>query len=245
MVRQFYYRMRDPVFYDGDCSDAFLVSNGVKQGCVLAPALFSLVFSAMQNDVFWDSNHGVCINYRTDRKLFNLHRPQTLTKVRKTVLRDFPFADAYTLNAASEPVIQRVMESSTPHVNNFGLTISTKKTEVMHPASSRSALYWALHHNEWPETQDVGKFTYLVPSQEKSTLMMRSVAGSQRSVSVLEDYVTFSEKEGESALKPSSKFGWLSSYPSSCMCVKHGLRTEDMHIISTILPYKSVQDPES
>lgn len=31
---------------------AFLVTNGVKQGCVLTPTLFSMFFSAMMKDVF-------------------------------------------------------------------------------------------------------------------------------------------------------------------------------------------------
>ncbi|VDL88985.1 unnamed protein product [Schistocephalus solidus] len=35
---------------NGAVSEAFAVTNGVKQGCVLAPALVSLMFSAMLMD---------------------------------------------------------------------------------------------------------------------------------------------------------------------------------------------------
>ena len=44
---------------DGNSSEPFLVSNGVKQGCVLAPTLFSLMFSAMLTDAFADTNIGI------------------------------------------------------------------------------------------------------------------------------------------------------------------------------------------
>ena len=43
---------------DGNSSEPFLVSNGVKQG-VLAPTLFSLMFSAMLTDAFADSDIGI------------------------------------------------------------------------------------------------------------------------------------------------------------------------------------------
>ena len=47
MVRQFHDGMLVRVQNDGEFSDPFRVTNGVKQGCVLAPTLFSTMFSAM------------------------------------------------------------------------------------------------------------------------------------------------------------------------------------------------------
>ena len=35
------------VYNDGEFSEPFKVTNGVKQGCVMAPTLFSMMFSAM------------------------------------------------------------------------------------------------------------------------------------------------------------------------------------------------------
>ena len=91
------------VLDDGDYCDAFPVSNGVKQGCVLPPTFFSIMFSAMLSDAFWDSNHGIQISYRTDGNLFNLHRLQAFIKVKETVLRDFLVTDECALNPGSEP----------------------------------------------------------------------------------------------------------------------------------------------
>jgi len=76
IVRQFHDGMMVKVLDDGDESEAFPVTNGVKQGCVLAPTLFSMVFSAMLTDAFRDCQDGIHIRYRTDSRLFNLRRLQ-------------------------------------------------------------------------------------------------------------------------------------------------------------------------
>ncbi|VDM05195.1 unnamed protein product [Schistocephalus solidus] len=47
MVRQLHDGMTARVTDNGTVSEAFAVTNGVKQGCVLVPTLFSLMFSAM------------------------------------------------------------------------------------------------------------------------------------------------------------------------------------------------------
>ncbi|KAJ1176052.1 hypothetical protein NDU88_001335 [Pleurodeles waltl] len=54
LVCQFHNGMLARVLDDGDSSDAFPVTNGVKQGCVLAHMLFSMMFSAMLSDAFCD-----------------------------------------------------------------------------------------------------------------------------------------------------------------------------------------------
>ncbi len=64
------------VLDDGNASDPFQVSNGVKQ-VNLVPVLFSLMFSTMQTDVFRETPLSVPIKYRCDGKLLNLciYRP--------------------------------------------------------------------------------------------------------------------------------------------------------------------------
>ena len=47
MVPQFHDGMQAHVQNDGEFSKPFEVTNRVKQGCVLAPTLFSMMFSAM------------------------------------------------------------------------------------------------------------------------------------------------------------------------------------------------------
>ena len=52
MVWQFHGGMQARVQNDGEFSEPFEVTIGVKQGCVMAPTLFSIMFSAMLMDAF-------------------------------------------------------------------------------------------------------------------------------------------------------------------------------------------------
>ena len=115
-----------------DTSEPFSVTNGVKQGCVLSPSLFSLMFSVMLTDAFRDGDIGIGIRYRMDGKLFNLRRLQAKTKVMTDIIRDFLYADDCALNAGSEADMQRSVDKLSDACNDCGLTINIKKTEVMH-----------------------------------------------------------------------------------------------------------------
>ena len=62
MVRQFNDGMQARVQNDREYSEPFPVTNGVKQGCVMAPTLFSMMFSAMLTDAFQDVGAGFPIS---------------------------------------------------------------------------------------------------------------------------------------------------------------------------------------
>ena len=66
LVRQLHDGMRAIVLDNGDISDSFPVTNGVKQGCVLAPTLFSMVSAAMLHDASQDNDDGIQLKFRTD-----------------------------------------------------------------------------------------------------------------------------------------------------------------------------------
>ena len=51
----------------GEISESFGVTNGVKQGCVLAPTLFSIFLSTMLDEAFRDM--GVASTYGPERTL--------------------------------------------------------------------------------------------------------------------------------------------------------------------------------
>ncbi|KAJ1090062.1 hypothetical protein NDU88_003202 [Pleurodeles waltl] len=142
MVPQFHYGMLAQVLDDGDSSDAFPFTNGVKQGGVQAPTLFSMMISAMLSDAFCDDEEtSINIRYRTDGRLFNLRRLQAKIKVEEDSVSDFLFADDCALNGATEDQMQQSMNCFFTACKNFGLTISTKKTEVLHqPAQQKAEL---------------------------------------------------------------------------------------------------------
>ena len=132
VVRQLHDGMLARVQDNGETTAPFSVSNGVKQGCAPAPTLFSFIFSAMLTVEFSDGEVGLGIRYRTDGSVFNLMRLQTKTKVSNDTINDFLFADDCALNADTENGIQHSVDLFSNACDNFGLTISTKKTEIMH-----------------------------------------------------------------------------------------------------------------
>jgi hypothetical protein len=79
-IRQFHEGMMAQVIDDGETSEPFPVTNGVKQGCVLATTILSMLLSAMLADAFNDNDPGFDFKYRTSGKLFSrLRRRSKLT----------------------------------------------------------------------------------------------------------------------------------------------------------------------
>ena len=113
MVRQFHDGMLPRVQNDGEFSDPFPVTNGVKQGCLLVSTLFSMMFSAMPTDAFQDGDSGIPITYyRFNGKLFNLRRLQAKSKVHTEVLDECLFADDMAKGAPAEEKMKKRCGSS-------------------------------------------------------------------------------------------------------------------------------------
>ncbi|KAJ7427096.1 hypothetical protein WISP_09629 [Willisornis vidua] len=66
------------VRYDDAHSEPFPITNGVKQGCLLAPTLFTIFFSMMLQKATadLDDKNGIYIRYRTNGSPFNLRGQQ-------------------------------------------------------------------------------------------------------------------------------------------------------------------------
>nr|VZI23441.1 unnamed protein product [Spirometra erinaceieuropaei] len=86
MVRQLHEGMMSRVTDNGAVSEAFAVTNEVKQGCVLAPTLFSLMCSAMLMDAYRDERPGIRVAYRTDGHLLNQRRMHFQSRVSTTTV---------------------------------------------------------------------------------------------------------------------------------------------------------------
>ena len=136
-VRQFHDGMHARVQNDGEFSEPFEVTNGIKQGCAMAPTLFSMMFSFMLMDANQDSDTGFPIRYCFDGNIFNLRRLQAKTKVQTDVLDELPYADDMDKNASSEAKMQRAMDQVSQSCNNYDLTISTKKDRGCTPAPGK------------------------------------------------------------------------------------------------------------
>ena len=86
MVRQFHDDMLARVQNDGEFSDPFPVTNDVKQGCVLASTLFSMMLTA----AFQDGDNGIPIRtvYQRHAKRLNHFHTSCLRKLLKFKWQD-------------------------------------------------------------------------------------------------------------------------------------------------------------
>ena len=110
----------------------------------------------------------VNIRYRLDGKLFNPRRLQAKTKVHFDKLREFLFADDCALNASSPEDMQRSMDLFSTACTNFGLTISTKKTEVMYQPAPGKQYQEPSVTVSGQKLAAVDKFTYLGSTLSRS-----------------------------------------------------------------------------
>ena len=143
MVVQLLENQRGQIRINGDLSKPFPISNGVKQGCVLAPTLFSIFFSMMLKQAIEDMgvDDGIYVRYRLDGSLFNLRRLKAHTKTSERMIRDLLFADDAALVAHTEEALQCVTSCFAESSRLFGLVVSLKKTEVLHQPAPREAYH--------------------------------------------------------------------------------------------------------
>ena len=120
----------------GEVSDSFRVTNGVKQGCILAPTLFSIFLSAMLDDAFRDMWDGIYMQSRQSADLLNVAHFRAKTKTTRILMRELLFAYDSALVAHSAEEMQKIVDAFSNASKKFGLKINIKKTEVLYQPNS-------------------------------------------------------------------------------------------------------------
>ena len=142
MIRAFHDNMKVTVREGNKRAEPFVVTNGTKQGCVLAPTLFSIFFSLMLFIAFKNTSTGIDVIHRFDRGLCqtnNVHF-KARTKVTKAKIREFLYADDCALAACSQEDLQELTDHFASAAAKFGLTISLKKTEAIGQSAHKSRI---------------------------------------------------------------------------------------------------------
>ncbi|XP_051627166.1 uncharacterized protein LOC127462545 [Manacus candei] len=151
------------VRYGNALSEPFLITNGVKQGCILTPTLLTIFFSMMLQRATADleDQDGIYIQHRTDGSLFNLRRLKAHTKTLNHLVRELLYADDTTLVTHTEAALQRLTSCFADAAELFGLEVSLKKTEVLHqPAPQEVFLHPHITIGK-SELKSVQQFNYL------------------------------------------------------------------------------------
>ena len=161
IIRQLHEGQQGQIKLNGDYSESFPIGNGVKQGCVLAPTLFAIFFSMMLREAKEDSDEGIYIRFRTDGSVFNLRRLLARTKTMDELILDLLFADDCALLAHTEEGLQIAVDKFAKAATAFGLTISLKKTEVLHQKPPRTAYVPPRVNIDGHPLNTVEQFTYL------------------------------------------------------------------------------------
>ena len=160
MIESLHTGMMVNVRNGGEVSDTFAITNGVKQGCVLAPTLFSIFLSAMLREAFKDMGDGTYIKSRQNADLFTVAHFRAKTKTINILVRELLFADDSALIAHSAEEIQRIVDAFANASSKFGLKINIKKTEVMFQPNSTMTMEEDINVDETRLTH-VKEFTYL------------------------------------------------------------------------------------
>jgi hypothetical protein len=132
LIKALHTGMQAHVSHGNAQSKEFTVKNGVKQGCVLAPTLFSIYLTAMLEVAFEGVGEGIYIQTRPDADLFNVAQFRAKTKTTQSLVREMLFADDSAIVAHNVEDMQRLVDKFAHVASLFSLKINLKKTECLY-----------------------------------------------------------------------------------------------------------------
>ncbi|XP_060774398.1 peripheral plasma membrane protein CASK-like [Neoarius graeffei] len=161
IIRSFHDGMKARVSINGEFTDPFEVTAGLRQGCILAPTLFILFFTFVLRHAFKVlPGFGVAIKHKQDGKLFNT-RCLKNKSVPTTTMGVFLYADDAAVATDNVEDLQTATNSLNSACNSWGLKINKPKTEVLHQNCADPPPVMLDDH----QLKRANKFTYLVFDQ--------------------------------------------------------------------------------
>ena len=169
IIRAFHDGMRATVrLGDGELSESFEVTRGLRQGCVLAPLLFNIFFTAVLNvavlrmdatDVI--SKDYVYIKSRMDTDPLDASKRAAKTKTFVNKLWSMLYADDACIASLSLVGLGAMMTVIVSTCAEFGLTVSEKKTESMYCGTRSGETVQMKLEAAGQKYKQVDKFPYL------------------------------------------------------------------------------------
>ena len=113
ILKAMYFSVQTCVRWGANISDFFACPQGVKQGCLLSPLIFSLLISEVADFVRRSGKHGIQLLPGHD-EIFSLL-----------------FADDIVLVSSTPSELQNQINSFEKASKSLGLTVNLDKTKVM------------------------------------------------------------------------------------------------------------------
>ena len=110
VTRQLHENMKGCVLHDGDQSEPFNINTGVKQGCIIAPTLFSIFLAAFLSQAKIDLTKDVDNTYRTDDGVFKLSHLGAKSKVKIVTIVNFQYEEDCAVVAHSAQDLQNTLD---------------------------------------------------------------------------------------------------------------------------------------
>ena len=120
----------------GDTSERFVVTTGVRQGCVLSPLLFNCFLDKILREAMTTLNGGLQIDYTTSEGVFLTYRDKTTAS---TSIQDEVYADDLTLVAESPGELQHMVNAIDNTCKRWGMTISANKSKILTVGEQQSS----------------------------------------------------------------------------------------------------------
>ncbi|KAI8496700.1 hypothetical protein Bbelb_253550 [Branchiostoma belcheri] len=130
LVQALHDGMTGRVVVKNSISDPFPITTGLKQGCVLAPTLFSLYLGAMIHEIP-DTASGIQLRCRMDGGLFNTGRLRARRRTTPVTVRELQYADDNATPADTVTGLQTTVNLFEDAYSCFGLTSNTGKTKIL------------------------------------------------------------------------------------------------------------------
>ena len=131
LIQLFHNDMMGEVLSDGESSEKYNISNGIKQGCILTLVLFNLFFIQVLLYAFINLDLGIYIRYYLDGLLFDLQHLTAKTKILERPITEALFPGDCALMAHQENHLQTITVRFAKASKVFGLIISPGKMEVL------------------------------------------------------------------------------------------------------------------
>ncbi|XP_076039003.1 uncharacterized protein LOC143024118 [Oratosquilla oratoria] len=111
-------------------SEPFPITGGLKQGCVLAPTLFSIYLAEMLHEIP-ENNPGIGLRYRMDGGLFNTVRFRSRNRTYPMQMSELQYADDNCTISHTLEDLQTSADNFSRAYSQFGLNINIAKTKVL------------------------------------------------------------------------------------------------------------------